>query len=107
MAFPLFMFGSVGVFGGLSDLRILRGGHRLQGTPRLVRHLWRMCFAMFIAVMSFFFGQAAIFPEPIRSSGILALPVVAMLAAMLYWVWRVRRKRAIRGIVVATPQEAI
>ena len=107
MAFPLFMFGSVGVFGALSDLRILRGRHRLQGTPRLVRHLWRMCFAMFIAVMSFFLGQAAIFPEPIRSSGILALPVVAMLGAMLYWVWRVRRKQAIRGIVVATPQEAI
>jgi hypothetical protein len=106
MAFPMFMFGSVGLFGGLSDLRLIRRGP-LHGTPRLVRHLWRMCFALFIAVMSFFLGQAKVFPEPIRSSGVLAIPVVAMLAAMLYWLWRVRRGSAARGFVGVRTQEAV
>jgi uncharacterized membrane protein len=106
MAFPMFMFGSIGLFGGMSDLRRIRAG-RLQGTPRLVRHLWRMCFALFIAVMSFFLGQAKVFPEPVRSSGVLAFPIVAVFVTMLYWLWRVRHRPASRGVVGTHLQEAM
>ena len=89
MAYPLFLFGAVGVGGGMSDRKVLRAGG-LRGPARLRRHLWRMCLALFIATGSFFLGQAQVFPAAIRDSGLLPLPVFAVLAAMLYWLWRVR-----------------
>ena len=65
---------------------------RKQGIPDgwLRRHLWRMCFALFIAALSFFIGQARVFPKPVRIFPLLALPVLAVLVTMLYWLWRVR-----------------
>ena len=52
-----FFIGSVMLLSAAGDIRMLaRGG--LFGTGRLVRHLWRMCFALFIAAGSFFLGPA-------------------------------------------------
>ena len=105
-AFPFIMFGVVGFLGSIGDLRMMRSGP-LQGAKRLARHLWRMCFALFIAAMSFFIGQAKVIPEPYRNRGLLALPVLAVLVTMLYWLWRVRRKRALRGVAaVGATQDA-
>lgn len=89
---PLFMFGTVALLGAVGDARMLwaRG---IQGPQRIARHLWRMGFAMWIATASFFLGQAKLFPEPIRKSGLLAIPVVLVLVMMLYWMVRVLRKR--------------
>ena len=104
-AFPFIMFGVVGLLATIGDLRMMRSGP-LQGARRLARHLWRMCFALFIAALSFFIGQAKVIPEPYRNRGLLALPVLAVLVTMLYWLWRVRRKRALRSMVaVSTPPE--
>ena len=103
-AFPFIMFGVVGLVAGIGDLRMLRSGP-LQGAKRLARHLWRMSFALFIAALSFFIGQARVIPEPYRNRGLLALPVLAVLVTMLYWLWRVRRKRAIRGVVAVSATE--
>ena len=96
---PLFMFGVVGLAGGLLDARLLRAGS-IQGTHRLARHVWRMGFALFIATASFFLGQAQVFPEPIRKSGVLAVPVLIVILVMAYWVLRVLLKgqRAARGL---------
>ena len=105
-AFPFFMFGIVGVLGAAGDLRVMRSG-ALTGARRLARHLWRMSFALFIAAMSFFIGQARVIPEPIRIMPLLALPVVAVLATMLYWMWRIRVKRSLRGIAVVGAREAV
>jgi len=55
-----------------------------------VRHLWRMCFALFIATGSFFLGQAKVFPEELRIFPILAAPVLLVLLAMVYWWVRMR-----------------
>lgn len=98
-AFPFFMFGVVGLMAGVSDVRVIRFG-ALKGPARLARHLWRMCFALFIAALSFFLGQAQVFPEAIRTPALLMLPVLAVLVTMLYWLWRVRIRRSFRGIVV-------
>jgi hypothetical protein len=57
-----------------------------------------MSFALFIAPMSFFFGQADVFPEALRIMPLLALPVLSVLVTMLYWVWRLRVKRRVRGL---------
>ena len=99
-AFPFVLFGVVGLVAGVSDVRILRSG-ALQGASRLARHLWRMCFALFVAALSFFIGQAKVFPKPIRIYPLLALPVLAVLVTMFYWLWRVRIRRSLRGIVGA------
>jgi uncharacterized membrane protein len=96
-AFPFFLFGVVAVLAVAGDVRVLRGG-ALRGAARLARHLWRMSFALFIAAMSFFIGQAKVFPKPMRIPGLLALPVLAVLVTMLYWLWRVGVRRTLRGL---------
>ncbi|HJQ65410.1 MAG TPA: hypothetical protein VJ816_03480 [Gemmatimonadales bacterium] len=105
-AFPFVMFGLVGFLATVGDVRMLRSG-ALVGASRLARHLWRMCFALFIAALSFFIGQAKVIPEPIRILPLLALPVVTVLVAMFYWLWRIRVRRSLRGIlVVSVPETA-
>lgn len=98
-AFPFFMFGVAATLATIGDLRMIRSG-ALRGASRLARHLWRMCFALFIAAISFFIGQAQVFPKPIRIVPLLALPVLAVLVTMFYWLWRIRVRRSLRGIVV-------
>jgi hypothetical protein len=66
-----------------------------------------MCFALFIAALSFFIGQAHVFPKPIRIPGLLVLPVLAVLVTMLYWLWRVRIRRSLRGIVRVSAPGAV
>jgi len=103
-AFPFVMFGGVGLLAAAGDVRILRNG-ALRGASRVARHLWRMSFALFIAALSFFIGQARVIPEPIRIRPLLALPVLAVLVTMLYWLWRVRVRRSLRGLFgVAAPE---
>jgi hypothetical protein len=104
-AFPFFMFGVVGVLAGVGDLRMIRSG-TLRGASRLARHLWRMSFALFTAALSFFIGQAKVIPEPIRIRPVLALPVLAVLVTMFYWLWRVRIRRSFRGVVRVAATEA-
>lgn len=105
-AFPFFLFGIAGVLGGAGDLRMIRSA-ALRGAPRLARHLWRMCFALFIAALSFFIGQADEFPEARRIFPLLALPVLVPLLGMTYWLWRIRIRRRLRGIVGAIAAEAV
>ena len=100
----LLVFGTVALASSLGDVRTRRAGG-VRGSSRLVRHLWRMCFALFIASTSFFLGQADELPEPIRILPLLAIPAFAPLPVLLYWLWRVRARRILRGIVVATPPE--
>ena len=85
---PLFVFGAVGLLAVRGDLRMIlaRG---LQGKHRIARHLWRMCFSLFIASGSFFLGQAKVFPKPIRIIPMLAIPAFLPLLILVYWMARV------------------
>ncbi len=83
-----FIFGTVALLGAFGDIRVM-AGQGIQGPRLLARHLWRMCFAMFIATGSFFLGQAKVFPKPIRIIPVLAIPVLLVLLLMLYWLARV------------------
>jgi len=98
---PFFVFGAVALLGSAGDLRVLRSGP-LRGARRLARHLWRMSFALFIAALSFFIGQAQVIPKPVRIFPLLAVPVLGVLVTMFYWLWRVRIKQSFRGIVQRT-----
>lgn len=90
----LFVMAAIALAAGLGDLRVLRSSP-LRGAARLRRHLWRMSFALFIASASFFSIRARvanILPEPFLSGPRRAVPVLLVLFAMCYWLWRVGRK---------------
>lgn len=86
-----FMFTTVAALGTLGDVRVLAGRH-LQGAARLARHLWRMCFALYIAVASLFLGQAKLLPRSMRNLTVLSAPVVWVLLMMLIWLIRMAFK---------------
>lgn len=90
-AFPLFVFGLIGILAAVGDIRVLRHG-ALHGPHRLIRHLWRMCVALLIAALSFFIGQADEFPESMRIMPLLTLPMIIVLTAMIYWLWRIHAR---------------
>jgi hypothetical protein len=88
LAFMYFMFGMVALLATLGDIRmILAKG--IHGAHRIARHLWRMCFALLLASISLFLGQSQVFPEPLRNSGLLPIPVLLVLLLMFYWLIRV------------------
>ena len=93
--FMLFFLGTITSLAAYGDVRVMRSGP-LRGAPRLARHLWRMCFALFIAAGSFFSIRARVarvLPEPLTSAPMRALPVLLVFAAMFYWLWRLRARR--------------
>jgi uncharacterized membrane protein len=106
-AVPSFIFGVVGLLAAAGDIRVIRS-RGIQGPRRVARHLWRMCFAMWVAAGSFFWGPPGRVPEVIRIPPLLAVAVLTPVAVMLYWLWRVRVRRAFQGIIrVNEPQAAI
>jgi hypothetical protein len=69
---------------------------RIGRQQRIARHLWRMCAALFIAAASFFLGQQDEFPAAWRGAAIWFVPPFATLAAMAFWLVRVRFAKAWR-----------
>jgi len=86
-----FVVSGVAALLALGDLRVfIRRG--IAGVQRLRRHLWRMCFALFIAAGSLFLGQPMVFPEPVRGTAVLFAPVLLVIGTMVFWLIRVRRR---------------
>lgn len=89
---PYFVFAAFAVWNAFSDLRlILRGG--LAGSARIVRHLWRMCFAWFFANSFFFLGQQKVMPQWLHGSPALVVLALVPLAIMIFWLVRIRVTR--------------
>jgi uncharacterized membrane protein len=96
-----FILAAVLTLAAAGDVRIMRSGMP-RGGPRLARHLWRMCFALFIAAGSFFSIRervAKILPEPFTTGPMRALPILLLFGAMFYWMWRVRARRPLRVVI--------
>jgi hypothetical protein len=84
-----YVFAALFALAAALDLNvILHGG--VSGVPRMARHIWRMCAALFIAVGSFFFGQQRQMPEFMQGSPLLAVPPLAVLGLMVFWLLKVR-----------------
>jgi hypothetical protein len=99
----LFAIGGICLVAGLADLRFVIRGN-LSATQRISRHLWRMCFAFFIATGSFFLGQQKVLPQAMRGSPILFVLAFAPLALMFFWLVRVRFSKVISAL---TPLDAV
>jgi hypothetical protein len=84
-----FVFGFLAMLSATGDVRMLmRRG--IFGAQRIARHLWRMCFAVFIASGSFFLGQQQVFPDWLRKTNVLFIPAILPLPLMIFWLVRVR-----------------
>ncbi|HJZ71211.1 MAG TPA: hypothetical protein VKE51_05690 [Vicinamibacterales bacterium] len=105
-AFPFFMFGTIALLASAGDLRMIRTGV-LTGAPRIARHLWRMSLALLIASLSFSVQLPKYLPKSLRIPSLLAVPLLAVFVTMLYWLWRVRFRRSVRGLVVPTRRGAL
>ncbi len=85
-----FFLGSVMLLAAAGDVRMLLGGG-VFGAQRIVRHLWRMCFGLFIATGSFFLGQGSkVFPAFILKTNVLFIPAILPLILLIFWLFRVR-----------------
>jgi hypothetical protein len=98
------VFGMAALLAASGDGRMLvRGG--VSGARRLVRHLWRMCVALFIAAASFFIGtssdpvfrqsglRARLFPAAIRHTHLPEVPLIIIAVLTIFWLFRVRASR--------------
>jgi hypothetical protein len=112
-----FFMGSVMLLAAAGDVRMLVGGG-VVGAKRIARHLWRMCFGLFIAAGSFFLGPSN---RPLRllsaaglgqhlspalfSTSVYLILTVLPLLLLVYWLVRVRFTDFYKGksIRVAAP----
>lgn len=78
-----FVAGLFGLAAALDLKVILNGG--ISGSPRIARHLWRMCIGLFIAAGSFFLGQQKVMPQFMQGSPLLVIPPFAVLGLMELW----------------------
>jgi hypothetical protein len=84
-----FFLATIAAISTVGDARVLvRGG--IFGSQRIARHLWRMCFALFIASGSVFTARAHLFPKVMRTTGMLTMLTVAPLVIIIFWLIRLR-----------------
>lgn len=102
----MFFLNTIFLLAAIGDARVIRAG-TIQGTRRLARHLWRMCFGLFIASGSFVAQLTKMTFIPGWMRGLVAILVLsaAPLVVLLYWMWRVRLRQNLRGVLTAKPIE--
>lgn len=99
--FLYFVTAAIALLATAGDIRLMvRGG--ISGVPRLARHLWRMCFALFVASGSIFLARAHLFPAFMRKTGMLFALSFLPLALLVFWVIRVRTAKAYKAMRVAS-----
>jgi uncharacterized membrane protein len=106
-----FFMGSVCLLAATGDVRmLLRGG--VRGAKRIARHLWRMCFGLFIAAGSFFLGPSNrplrllsavgigqhLSPALFGTTLYLILSILPLIL-LIFWLVRVRFTNAFKGSI--------
>ena len=111
----MFFMGSVMLLAAAGDGRmLLRGG--VFGSQRVVRHLWRMCFGLFIAAGSFLLGPSN---RPLRllskvgigqhlspalfNTSLYSILTILPLVLLIVWVARVRFTHAYKRKAASLP----
>jgi uncharacterized membrane protein len=90
----ILLLATVTLSGAVGDIRLLRG-RQLSGGQRIARHLWRMCWAFWIATGSFFLGQMDEFPAFLQNIWLMLIPALFPLAVMAYWLVRIRGRKLV------------
>src|SRR5262249_24786016 len=98
----VFFMATVMLLAAAGDVRMLLGGG-VEGAKRVVRHVWRMCFGLFIAAGSFFLGPSnrplrllstlgigQYLPAALFSTNLYLILTVLPLALLIFWLLRVR-----------------
>ena len=85
---PYLFLGSVAFLAAVGDVRMIAQGG-VSGAKRIARHLWRMCFAWFIASASIFLARPHLFPIVLRKTGALYFLSFLPLLLMVFWLIRV------------------
>ena len=104
-----FFIGTVALLAAVGDVRMLLGGGVVR-TRRIARHLWRMCFGLFIASGSFFLGPNN---RPLRllktvgigqhlspalfSTSLYLILTIFPLVILIFWLLRVRFTSTFKG----------
>jgi len=104
-----FFMGSVMLLAAAGDVRMLLSGG-VAGAKRTARHLWRMCFGLFIASGSFFLGPqnrplrllstvgvGKYLPTVLFSTTLYLILTLLPLILLIFWVVRVRYTNAYNG----------
>jgi len=89
--------GVVALIAAVGDGRLLLRGS-ISGTQRVTRHLWRMCFALFVASASIFLARPQLFPTFLTKTHILFLLGVLPLVMLAFWLIRVQFTHAFKNI---------
>jgi hypothetical protein len=63
-----------------------------------------MCFGLFVATGSFFLGQMNFVPEPVRNLPLLLVLAFAPILFLICWMWRVRIRGRMSGMVLRDTQ---
>lgn len=88
-----FFVASLAMLAAALDLKVIVFGG-ISGAARIARHLWRMCFALFVALLSFMVqGLRTVLPPSMPESKYVFVLALLPLAAMMYWLIRVRLTR--------------
>jgi len=102
----VFFMGSVELLAAAGEVRMLvRAG--VIGAKRIARHLWRMCFGLFIASGSFFLGPSnrplrllsnvglgQHLPRALFSMSLYMVLTILPLVLLIFWLVRVRFSNA-------------
>jgi hypothetical protein len=104
-----FFMGTICLLAATGDVRVLMQGG-VFGVRRILRHLWRMCFGLFIAAGSFFMGPSnrplrllstvglgQRLPSALFSTGLYLFLSLLPLVLLIFWVVRVRFTSAFKG----------
>ena len=103
----MFFMTTIILLAAIGDARMIRAGG-IQGTRRLARHFWRMCYGLFIATGSFVsqLVRMTFMPDWMRSVPVILVLAAGPLVVLVYWMWRVRLRQNLRGLMTAKPIEA-
>jgi hypothetical protein len=98
----MFFSGSICLLAAVGDVRMLLHGG-VSGAKRRTRHLWRMCYGLFIAAGSFFLGGAnrplrllssvgigQHLPQALFNVGLYLILTILPLVLLIFWMIRVR-----------------
>ncbi len=111
---PVFMIVFMGVIpllAAFGDYRVLRAGG-IKGSRRMIRHLWRMNFSLWIAAGSFFTIRERVAmilpdftPDVLLSFPIRLVPVLLPLLAIFYWIWKIKLSKKFKPVSVRRPTD--